>query len=78
MRFLAKCCVNIQINDIRQLPIIVPSENVLFKCKILFDEIIALKKQEFLRNHFNDKMKNEIATKELTLNSIVNTLYDLI
>ena len=70
--------VNIQINDIRQLPIIIPNKNELLKCKILFDEIIDLKKQEFLNSHFNDNMKNEIVAKELTLNNIVNTLYQMI
>ncbi|OFM85451.1 hypothetical protein HMPREF2660_06840 [Weeksella sp. HMSC059D05] len=70
--------VNIQINDIRQLPIIIPNKNELLKCKILFDEIIDLKKQEFLKSHFNDNIKNEIAAKELILNNIVNTLYQMI
>ena len=60
--------VNIQINDIRQLPIIIPNQAVLEKIKLLFDEIVELKKQ-----NYNDKM-NDI---EMKINNIVNILYGI-
>ena len=60
--------VNIQINDIRQLPIIIPNQAVLEKIKLLFDEIVELKKQ-----NYNDKI-NDI---EMKINNIVNTLYSI-
>jgi len=60
--------VNIQINDIRQLPIIIPNQAVLEKIKLLFDEIVELKKQ-----NYNDKI-NDI---EMKINNIVNTLYGI-
>lgn len=69
--------VNIQINDIRQLPIIIPSEEQLRKYKTLFDEIIVFKKQEF--NSIIDKItsENKIKTKEIQLNKLVNKLYGI-
>jgi len=60
--------VNIQINDIRQLPIIIPNQAVLEKIKLLFDEIVELKKQ-----NYNDKI-NDI---EMKINNIVNILYGI-
>jgi len=69
--------VNIQINDIRQLPIIIPSEEQLRKYKTLFDEIIVFKKQEF--NSIIDEItsENKIKTKEFQLNKLVNKLYGI-
>ena len=69
--------VNIQINDIRQLPIIIPSEEQLRKYKTLFDEIIVFKKQEF--NNIIDEItsENKIKTKEFQLNKLVNKLYGI-
>ena len=60
--------VNIQINDIRQLPIIIPNQAVLEKIKLLLDEIVELKKQ-----NYNDKI-NDI---EMKINNIVNILYGI-
>ena len=60
--------VNIQINDIRQLPIIIPNQAVLEKIKLLFDKIVELKKQ-----NYNDKI-NDI---EMKINNIVNILYGI-
>ncbi|SZD72667.1 Eco57I restriction-modification methylase [Candidatus Ornithobacterium hominis] len=42
--------VNIQINDIRQLPIIIPNKNELLKCKILFDVFITIEQPKLIRN----------------------------
>ena len=69
--------MNIQINDIRQLPIIIPSEEQLRKYKTLFDEIIVFKKQEF--NSIIDEItsENKIKTKEFQLNKLVNKLYGI-
>ncbi len=67
--------VNIQINDIRQLPIIIPSQEQLEIYKKLFDEIIVIKKQE-LNGIINDiTFENRIKTKEFELNKLVNELY---
>lgn len=58
--------VNIQINDIRQLPIIIPDEEQLNNFKELFEIIIKSK-----RNN------NDISSLELKMNNLVNTLYGI-
>ena len=69
--------VNIQINDIRQLPIIIPSQEQLEIYKKLFDEIIVIKKQEFNGIINEITFENRIKTKEFELNKLVNKLYGI-
>ena len=52
--------VNIQINDIRQLPIIIPFQDQLKTYKVLFDEIVSIKKQEFNNTIDNITSENRI------------------
>ena len=69
--------VNIQINDIRQLPIIIPFQDQLETYKILFDEIVSIKKQEFNNTIDNITSENRIKPKEILLDTIVNELYGI-
>ena len=69
--------VNIQINDIRQLPIIIPLQDQLETYKILFDEIVSIKKQEFNNTIDNITSENRIKPKEILLDTIVNELYGI-
>ena len=39
--------VNVQVNDLRMLPIIVPSKELLIECKVLFDDAIETQKSFF-------------------------------
>ena len=69
--------VNIQINDIRQLPIIIPFQDQLETYKVLFDEIVSIKKQEFNNTIDNITSENRIKSKEELLNTMVNELYGI-
>ena len=69
--------VNIQINDIRQLPIIIPLQDQLETYKIVFDEIVYIKKQEFNNTIDNITSENRIKPKEILLDTIVNELYGI-
>ena len=69
--------VNIQINDIRQLPIIIPTQEQLQIYKKLFDEIIVIKKQEFNSTIDDITFENRIKRKEFQLNKLVNELYSI-
>ena len=69
--------VNIQINDIRQLPIIIPTQEQLQIYKKLFDEIIVIKKQEFNSIIDDITFENRIKRKEFQLNKLVNELYSI-
>ena len=69
--------VNIQINDIRQLPIIIPFQDQLETYKVLFDEIVSIKKQEFNNTIDNITSENRIKSKEELLDTMVNELYTI-
>ena len=64
--------VNIQINDIRQLPIIIPNKNELLKCKILFDHLVQLKKNA---SKTGEIIESEINESEIKINDIIEELY---
>ena len=58
-----------QINDARQLPIIVPSEEDLSECKIIFDDAIRIKKST------NSIM--ELQNLQRRLDNIVDKIYSI-
>jgi hypothetical protein len=65
------CTVNIQINDIRQLPIRIPTIEQLQKCKPLYERAVMLK-----QNNINESdIENELSEIEQKLNEFVNELY---
>jgi hypothetical protein len=74
-REFINCTVNIQINDIRQLPIRIPTLDALDEIKILYDRAIALKQSVFNRTFTESEIPSELAVIERKLNKIVEKLY---
>jgi len=68
------CTVNIQINDIRQLPILIPTKEQLKECKFLYDKVVKLKQREF-DNIAKLDTERELSEIEMKLNEFVETLY---
>lgn len=68
-REFINCTVNIQINDIRQIPIIIPSKEDLSICKKHFDSIVEQK-------HCSDTNSN-IAKLEKELDLFICRLYSI-
>ena len=64
--------VNIQINDIRQLPIVIPSADFLRELKPLYEKISLLKKEEFKGKTIN---RESYGSLEKQIDDLVNTLY---
>src|SRR5690606_5083444 len=67
-----------QINDARQLPILIPDENTLEQFKKIFDLAIDVKKA-----HLNNKLSTICSEKELSkiqdqLDLMVNALYHMV
>jgi hypothetical protein len=74
-REFINCTVNIQINDIRQLPIIIPTKEQLDICYKKFQKAINLKKEyydNFLQEAGIDSKLTEI---EYNLNKFTEKLY---
>jgi hypothetical protein len=69
------CTVNIQINDIRQLPIRIPTNEQLQTCKPLFDKAILLKQSVFNNNAYKEDIEQELLEIEKKFNEFVNNLY---
>lgn len=71
-REFINCTVNIQINDIRQIPIIIPTKEQLVECQLLFNKISELKKYRSTRHNIFKYTEKEI---EQNLDDFVKKLY---
>jgi hypothetical protein len=74
-REFINCTVNIQINDIRQLPIIIPTKEQLKICYDEFQKTVVLKRQYFEGLLPEKSVVNKLAEIEQNLNKIVESLY---
>ena len=75
-REFINCSVNIQINDIRQLPIIIPTKNQLKICDNFFQKAIAVKKDVFSEIISELDAKNKLSEIEQNLDYFVEKLYN--
>ena len=71
-REFINCTVNIQINDLRQIPIIIPSKEELTNIESLFETIYASKKESFESNE-----KGAITPEESELDDYIALLYSI-
>jgi len=69
--------VNVQINDLRQLPIIIPSENQLSGFKYLFNEAGKVKKLQFSNQITKEEAVKKLNLIQERLDKIVYKLYGL-
>jgi hypothetical protein len=63
-REFINCTVNIQINDIRQLPIYIPSLDELRYCHDLYQKVLQIKINEYIGNNKSKNTKNDISKIE--------------
>jgi hypothetical protein len=77
-REFINCTVNIQINDIRQLPIYIPSPEDLKYCHDLYQKVLKIKMNEYIENNKNNNTKNDISKIEAELNEFVTKLYQIV
>jgi hypothetical protein len=71
------CTVNIQINDIRQLPIIIPTNKQLDICKPLFQKAIELKRKVFDNVLQESDIVRKLSEIENDMNNFVYKLYSI-
>ena len=64
-----------QINDARQLPIIIPTSEQLKKSKFLYNKAVKLKQNVFNNIVKESDIKFELSEIEIKLNEFVETLY---
>ena len=74
-REFVNCTVNVQINDLRQIPIIIADDNMLSKINRLTDRAIDIKKSA-LHCEEADLLNNQkLNTVEIEIDQIVEQLY---
>jgi hypothetical protein len=69
--------VNIQMNDIRKLPIKIPSEKELKAFNKKFDECLAIKKEYFAGEIDRAEMNAQLRPIEAEIDEMVNKLYGI-
>ena len=74
-REFINCTVNVQINDIRLMPIIIPTTKVLEKFISLTNKVISLKNSKCSHHERDLNFKEELYSIEMKLDSLVNDLY---
>ena len=66
-----------QINDARQLPIIIPNKEELKEFEIIFDNALSIKKKQFSGEISNDDAKRQLNEIQEKLDELVYELYEL-
>ena len=66
-----------QINDARQLPIIIPSSIQLIQVKKIYNDAKQIKKLQFTQNINTSKAKNELVKIQNQLDTVVSELYSI-
>ena len=74
-RVFVNCTVNIQINDLRQIPIIIPQESDLCLILSLVDKAISIKKLGHIIDSLSNYSKLKLVENEI--NIVVNQLYSI-
>jgi len=69
------CTVNIQINDVRQFPILIPTSEQLKKSEFLYNKAVKLKQNVFNNIVKESDIEYELSEIEIKLNEFVETLY---
>jgi hypothetical protein len=77
-REFINCTVNIQINDIRQLPIYIPTSEQLKECKLFYDQVVALKKESAMKIMPNRETEIKLQEFEQNLSKFTEKLYHII
>jgi len=67
-----------QINDARQLPIIIPNEKQLSKFKYLFDKAVKIKKLQFSNQISKEEAEEKLNLIQEQLDKMVYELYVLV
>lgn len=69
--------VSFQINDARQLPVIIPNNNQLEKFDKIFNTAFDIKKQQFAQIISDEKANKLLDSIENNLDNLVNELYNI-
>ena len=69
--------VNFQVNDCRQIPIVIPTFDELHIFELLFDKAINIKQLQITSNSNSSEIEYELAKIQIQLNELVRNLYGI-
>jgi hypothetical protein len=69
--------VNVQVNDLRMLPVIVPSEEQLIESKKLFDDAVKVQKAFFNQEISSDERERQLINIQTDVDNLVFGIYGL-
>ena len=69
--------VNVQVNDLRMLPVIVPSEEQLIESKKLFDDAVKVQKAFFNQKISSDERESQLINIQTDVDNLVFGIYGL-
>jgi hypothetical protein len=64
-----------QINDARQLPIIIPSKEKLLEFEVLFNSAVKIKQKQFFNQIFDNVIDNYLTENQNKLDKMVDELH---
>lgn len=67
-----------QINDARQLPVIVPTKTEIEKFKFCFNKAVEIKSKQFSNSISISECESELLNIQNEIDNLVNTLYQMI
>lgn len=74
-RVFVNCTVNIQINDLRQIPILIPTPEELYKLVLLVNNAVKVKKLALLENRANFQLSELLESIEKEIDIKICQLY---
>lgn len=69
--------VSVLVNDLRMMPVVIPTVEQITRFKALFDEAVAIKKQQFAKTMDPTRIKARLASIQARVDRAVNALYGL-
>ena len=69
--------VNVQVNDLRMLPVIVPSEEQLTESKKLFDDAVKVQKTFFNQQISSNERESQLMDIQTSVDKLVFSIYGL-
>ena len=76
-RTFINCSVNIQINDIRMLPVIIPTQHELKAIEPLFRRAVEIRKDEYSNALSINNNEEELKAIEQRIDKYINELYSV-
>ena len=77
LKVFVNASVNLQINDIRQLPIVIPTQEQLDELESIFNEAYRIQQEKFTKHIAESSTHQSLEALQTRLDSLCLSLYGL-